>query len=598
MDRAEEDVQADEPGDGSAPPPAPTPLVPQNGSRTGSLWAAPRGTLRPLFRWTWSGDGGPEPTFEVEVDDSCTTPGFRDCAFPSPESRAGGVATTSWCPEADLPVDRRAPVGRRYYWRVRACRGALCSGWSPVRYADVGRVPGDFNGDGFSDVAVAAPGWSRVFLFLGGETPDVVPDLEMVGVATDLFMGAALASPGDLDGDGFGELLISSPDAAGHGRIYLLRGGSPPDPAPDRTLEGEGSDRHLGLALAGAGDVNADGFADWLASRTPSDNPRSSPAEVLLFLGSPRTDIEPDLVLPEDEPGTRLGQCVAGVGDVNGDGYADWVAGRPGRGLDEVPRTPAMLVLLGGPDPDAVVDFVLPTHAAGMEPPHLAAAGGGDLDGDGLSDFVVATVQYTTEYLRAASQLDVYLGAHTLADDPALAIRHDAPEGFGFSGSLAGDVDGDGATELVVGSPAALGSAGAELAGRVEVFGRWTTGRFAADTVLTLSEATPDAALGHSVTATTDINGDGFSDVVAGAPQLFNSGTGHAYVWFGGEGDMTRGPPDLVLSGMLFSDHFGKVVAGFQPPFGGPESPSSRRASIAPALQQRRSCTLGHGGGG
>ena len=141
------------------PPETPRPLSPHNGAYTGSLHDPTKKPLKPKFRWLPTPEDGCGPvTYDLQVDDSCSTAGFSNCTFSSPEINQSAIPGNSFTPTAtmELAVSQTPPVGRRYYWRVRACRQDECSPWSDVRYVNVGRLSDDFNGDGYSDVVVGA----------------------------------------------------------------------------------------------------------------------------------------------------------------------------------------------------------------------------------------------------------------------------------------------------------------------------------------------------------------------------------------------------------------------------------------------------------
>lgn len=99
---------------------------PWNGYATGSPWATaaslPVKSLRPTFRWV---EIASATHYELEVDDSCSATGFSGCGFPSPEVTES-VFAASFTPTADLSVAMIAPVGRRYFWRVRGCNAVGC----------------------------------------------------------------------------------------------------------------------------------------------------------------------------------------------------------------------------------------------------------------------------------------------------------------------------------------------------------------------------------------------------------------------------------------------------------------------------------------
>src|SRR5690606_24010913 len=132
--------------DQSSPPDAPTLLAPANGAFTGSVWAD--GALRPRFRWHPVANAS---SYELQVEDTCPVIELGNCGFPSPEVSEVGLTAGDFQLAVPLPVSTTVPVGRRYYWRVRACNIAGCSDWSATRYLNVGRLGNDFNGDGYAD---------------------------------------------------------------------------------------------------------------------------------------------------------------------------------------------------------------------------------------------------------------------------------------------------------------------------------------------------------------------------------------------------------------------------------------------------------------
>src|SRR6187551_1558631 len=97
-------------------------VAPANGTGLG-----PAGTTHPAFRWR---AGAGVTLFQLQIDDSCTAP--ATCTFPSPEIDERALTASSYLPAAELPYQTTAPVGTRYYWRVRACAADdVCGAWSP-----------------------------------------------------------------------------------------------------------------------------------------------------------------------------------------------------------------------------------------------------------------------------------------------------------------------------------------------------------------------------------------------------------------------------------------------------------------------------------
>src|SRR5262245_24286898 len=121
---------------------------------------------------------------------------------------------------------------------------------------------GDFNGDGHPDVIVGAPfsasGAGRAYLYLG---PSPGSPLVFTGTAGEQF-GFSVASAGDLNGDGFDDVIIGAEAPGGVGHAYIFYGGPSPNTVVDLTLTGEAVNDEFGWSVARAGDVNGDGFDD------------------------------------------------------------------------------------------------------------------------------------------------------------------------------------------------------------------------------------------------------------------------------------------------------------------------------------------------
>lgn len=183
---------------------------------------------------------------------------------------------------------------------------------------------GDVNGDGYPDVIVGAQAYNgnqgRAYVFFGGRIPDTTADLKLSGELVGSNFGACVGAT-DLNGDGYSDLAVGSIFAAsGRGRVYVYYGGSAPDAAPDLVLTGEATPNYFGCSLGEAGDVNRDGYPDLVVG---AYNWNGGYGRAYLFYGGPGVDSVPDVTFTGQTPSDVLGIVVAGAGDMNGDGYAD-----------------------------------------------------------------------------------------------------------------------------------------------------------------------------------------------------------------------------------------------------------------------------------
>jgi hypothetical protein len=563
-------------------PPPPRLVRPWNAERTGSPWAPPEfGTLRPSLWWRPVEDPlGRRVLYDVEVDDSCRVPGFETCWFSSPEARAERLVRTAWRVESDLPVSDEPPVGRRYYWRVRACAvGGECGDWSTVRYVEVGRVRNDWNGDGYSDLVVGAPDWGgKAYVFFGGPSRVLSDPIRLVRPPENTQFSWGIGAA-DLDADGFVDVVVGAPSGlvgtlnggdGWRGSVSVFRGGPEPVVEPHVVWRRYLWCHAFGWAVAGVGDVDADGFEDVVVG-TPYSTGTDWVGRAFVYNGGLdfATPEPVELLSPErsDRYIDRYGDAVGGGGDVNGDGFADVLVG-----ASYTPVAPdvygVVYVHPGGRPFRGQPSVRLASTSPDEEMLGYPVIDAGDVNGDGFSDILVAAQGYPGSGYNAGRAY-LWLGGDPLPASPMWSVTGRSQEVLGRS-LAAGDLDGDGVFDLVVGSGDGL--VDGEPRGRVGVhFGRG--GPSSVPDVALLGEERWDR-LGNAAAVVGDLDGDGYDDLAVGVPQDFLpsiDSPGRVQVHFGGAS--FGHVPDIVIPAPYAAVRFGASFAQ-----GGPLGGSVRSA--------------------
>ena len=362
----------------------------------------------------------------------------------------------------------------------------------------------------------------------------------------DLATGYAIryTATGDFNGDGIKDLLTANPlytNGQTNEGIVKLHFGLPDgtfDPVPAWSFESNITSLNMGDKLACAGDVNNDGFDDFLIGCNLYDNVQTNEGIVYMFLGSPSIpSATPNWAVESNSSSAEFGNSVAGAGDINNDGYDDVIIG-----AHKHTTSGRAFVYLGNATGLSTTGTMITGAGSGNEFGFFVT-GNKDLNGDGFSDIVITgTNRYGTGEATSAGRIYVYNGSATGINTTAswYYTAKQSNAHLGQSAALA-DVNNDGQIDIIT-SAIDYDTIGTDY-GLVYVFLRSVAGYPSIPSQLFLGTQT-DEDLGTTISSLGDINNDGYNDIAVGSPYYDQASTssGRTYVFKGSSTGLNLNP--------------------------------------------------------
>ena len=489
---------------------------------TSPSWTAESNQAGVLFGWSLStagdvnGDGYSDVVVGAPFYDNGQTNGR---AFIYHGSATGLSATANWTAESDL--------GATFFSQSVA-------------------TAGDVNGDGYSDLIVGAESYNngqyqegRAFVYYGSALGlSATANWTAESNQESAFFGHSVSTAGDVNGDGYSDVIVGAyaynNGQSVEGRAFVYHGSSSGLSATANwTAESDQSNASFGWSVTTAGDVNGDGYSDVVIGALYYDNGQSDEGRAFVYHGSASgLSATANWTAESDQASANFGWSVSTGGDVNGDGYSDLIVGARNYDNGQSDEGRAFVYHGSATGLSATANWTAESDQASALFGHSVSTAG-DVNGDGYSDVIVGAVVFDNGQSDEGRAFVYHGSASGLSATANWTAESDQANAyFGWSLSTAGDVNGDGYSDVVVG--AFIYDNGQSDEGRAFVYHGSASGLSATENWIAESDQ-ESARFGSSVSTAGDVNGDGYSDVVVGAPYYDNGQTdeGRAFVYHG-----------------------------------------------------------------